>query len=177
MEKYFSFISKGNYLYYTDLDNIYRLNIEDGSTENLASYEETYNRFTLCENGLYYFKDMTLRFLNTETLEETIFDKVERVPNLIYAGANDACWMQGDSTSHRYNCFLQDEQGGSYTYFGEESNAAVESGQDASTEEQETVNTTAAICEYRRELPWKGMAASPLAAPIYECLRKRRNQN
>ena len=142
VEKYFSFISKGNYLYYTDLDNIYRLNIEDGSTENLASYEETYNRFTLCENGLYYFKDMTLRFLNTETLEETIFDKVERVPNLIYAGANDACWMQGDSTSHRYNCFLQDEQGGSYTYFGEESNAAVESGQDASTEEQETVNTT-----------------------------------
>ena len=142
VEKYFSFISKGNYLYYTDLDNIYRLNIEDGSTENLASYEETYNRFTLCENGLYYFKDMTLRFLNTETLEETIFDKVERVPNLIYAGANDACWMQGDSTSHRYNCFLQDKQGGSYTYFGEESNAAVESGQDASTEEQETVNTT-----------------------------------
>ena len=134
--KYSSFIPKGNYLYYADLDNIYRLNIEDGSIE------ETYNRFTLCENGLYYFKDMTLRFLNTETLEETIFDKVERVPNLIYAGANDACWMQGDSTSHRYNCFLQDEQGGSYTYFGEESNAAVESGQDASTEEQETVNTT-----------------------------------
>ena len=142
VEKYFSFISKGDYLYYADLDNIYRLNIEDGSTETLASYERTYNRFTMCENGLYYFKDMTLHFLNTETLEETIFDKVERVPNLIYAGANDACWMQGDSTSHRYNCFLQDEQGGSYTYFGEESNAAVESGQDASTEEQETVNTT-----------------------------------
>ena len=147
VEKYFSFISKEDYLYYADLDNIYRLNIEDGSTENLASYEETYNRFTLCENGLYYFKDMTLRFLNTETLEETIFDKVERVPNLIYAGANDACWMQGDSTSHRYNCFLQDEQGGSYTYFGEESNAAVESDQDASAEDsvedQDTVNTTA----------------------------------
>ena len=89
--KYFSFIPKGDYLYYADLDNIYRLNIEDGSIENLASYEETYNRFTLCENGLYYFKDMTLRFLNTETLEETIFDKVERVPNLIYAGADDAC--------------------------------------------------------------------------------------
>ena len=141
--KYFSFIPKGDYLYYADLDNIYRLNIEDGSTETLASYDDdVYNRFCLSENGLYYFKDMTLRFLNTETLEETIFDKVERVPNLIYAGANDACWMQGDSTSHRYNCFLQDEQGGSYTYFGEESNAAVESGQDASTEEQETVNTT-----------------------------------
>ena len=142
-KKYFSFISKEDYLYYADLDNIYRLNIEDGNTETLASYDDdVYNRFCLSENGLYYFKDMTLRFLNTETLEETIFDKVERVPNLIYAGANDACWMQGDSTSHRYNCFLQDEQGGSYTYFGEESNAAVESGQDASTEEQETVNTT-----------------------------------
>ena len=142
VEKYFSFISKGDYLYYADLDNIYRLNIEDGSTETLASYERTYNRFTMCENGLYYFKDMTLHFLNTETLEETIFDKVERVPNLIYAGANDSCWMQGDATSHRYDCFLPDKQGGSYTYFGEKSNAAVESGQDASTEEQETVNTT-----------------------------------
>ena len=57
VEKYFSFISKGNYLYYTDLDNIYRLNIEDGSTEDLASYEETYTRFALCENGLYYRPD------------------------------------------------------------------------------------------------------------------------
>lgn len=143
VEKYFSFITQGDYLYYTDRDNVYRLNVNDGKTETLASYDDdVYNRFCLSENGLYYYKDMTLRFLNTETLEETIFDKVERVPNLIYAGANDACWMQGDSTSHRYNCFLQDEQGGSYTYFGEESNAAVESGQDASTEEQETVNTT-----------------------------------
>ena len=143
VEKYFSFITQGDYLYYTDRDNVYRLNVNDGKTETLASYDDdVYNRFCLSENGLYYYKDMTLHFLNTETLEETIFDKVERVPKLIYAGANDACWMQGDSTSHRYNCFLQDEQGGSYTYFGEESNAAVESGQDASTEEQETVNTT-----------------------------------
>ena len=141
VEKYFSFIPKGDYLYYADLDNIYRLNIEDGSTETLASYERTYNRFTMCENGLYYFKDMTLRFLNTETMEETVFDEVERIPAFIYAGANDSCWMQGDATSHRYNCFLPDEQGGSYTYFGEESHATVESGQDASTEEQETVNT------------------------------------
>ena len=143
VEKYFSFISKEDYLYYADLDNIYRLNIEDGNTETLASYDDdVYNRFCLSENGLYYYKDMTLHFLNTETLEETIFDKVEGIPNFIHAGANDACWMQSDSTSQRYNCFLQDEQGGSYTYFGEESNAAVESGQDASTEEQETVNTT-----------------------------------
>ena len=138
--KYFSFIPKGDYLYYADLDNIYRLNIEDGSIENLASYEETYNRFTLCENGLYYFKDMTLRFLNTETLEETIFDEVEGIPDLIYAGANDACWMQHDSTSHRYNCFRPDKQGGSMIYFGE-------SDQDASAEDsledQDTVNTTA----------------------------------
>lgn len=142
VEKYFSFITQGDYLYYTDRDNVYRLNVNDGRIETLASYEGTYNRFALCENGLYYFKNMTLHFLNTETLEETIFDEVEGIPDLIYAGANDACWMQDDSTSHRYNCFLQDEQGGSYTYFGEESNAAVESGQDASTEEQETVNTT-----------------------------------
>ena len=129
VEKYFSFISKGNYLYYADLNNIYRLNIEDGNTENLASYEETYNRFALCESGLYYFKDMALHFLNTETLVETIFDNVDGTPNLIYAGAGDACWMQDDSTSHRYNCFLPDEQGGLFVYFGE-------SNQDASTEVQ-----------------------------------------
>ena len=143
VEKYFSFITQGDYLYYTDRDNVYRLNVNDGKTETLASYDDdVYNRFCLSENGFYYFEDMTLHFLNTETLEETIFDEVEGIPDLIYAGANDSCWMQGDATSHRYNCFLQDEQGGSYTYFGEESNAAVESGQDASTEEQETVNTT-----------------------------------
>ena len=134
--KYFSFIPKGDYLYYADLDNIYRLNIEDGSAETLASYERTYNRFTMCENGLYYFKDMTLRFLNTETMEETVFDEVERIPDLIYAGANDSCWMRGDATSHRYDCFLPDKQGGSFIYLGK-------SDQDASMDGQETVNTTA----------------------------------
>lgn len=135
LEKYFPFIPKGDYLYYADSDNICRLNINDGRIETLASYEGTYNRFALCENGLYYFKNMTLCFLNTETLEETVFDKVEGIPNFIHAGANDACWMQGDSTSHRYNCFLPDKQGGSLIYFGE-------SGQDASIDNQETVNTT-----------------------------------
>ena len=139
-EKYYPFIPKGDYLYYADSDNICRLNINDGRIETLASYEGTYNRFALCENGLYYFKNMTLCFLNTETLEETVFDKVEGIPDLIYAGANDACWMQGDATSERYNCFLPDKQGGSIIYFGE-------SDQDASAEDsvknQDTVNTTA----------------------------------
>lgn len=140
VEKYFSFISKEDYLYYADLDNIYRLNINDGKIENLASYERTYNRFALCENGFYYFKDMTLRFLNTETMEETVFDEVERIPALIYAGANDSCWMQGDATSHRYDCFLPDKQGGSLIYFGESDQDA--SAED-SVEDQDTVNTTA----------------------------------
>ena len=140
VEKYFSFISKEDYLYYADLDNIYRLNINDGKIENLASYERTYNRFALCENGFYYFKDMTLRFLHTETLEDMIFDEVERIPDAIYAGANDACWMQDDSTSHRYNCFLPDKQGGSMIYFGESDQDA--SAED-SVEDQDTVNTTA----------------------------------
>ena len=134
-EKYYPFIPKGDYLYYADFDNIYRLNIEDGNMETLASYEGIYNRFTLCENGLYYFKDMTLHFLNTETLEETVFDEVERIPALIYPGANDACWMQGEGSSHTYDCFLPDKQGGSIIYFGE-------SDQDASIDNQETVNTT-----------------------------------
>lgn len=140
LEKYSPFIPKGDYLYYADSDNICRLNINDGRIETLASYKGTYNRFALCENGLYYFKNMTLCFLNTETLEETVFDKVEGIPSFIHAGANDACWMQGDATSERYNCFLPDKQGGSLIYFGE-------SGQDASAEDsvedQDTVNTTA----------------------------------
>ena len=141
VEKYFSFISKEDYLYYADLDNIYRLSINDGKTETLASYDDdVYNRFCLSENGFYYFEDMTLHFLHTETLEDMIFDEVERIPDAIYAGANDACWMQDDSTSHRYNCFLPDKQGGSMIYFGE-------SDQDASAEDsvenQDTVNTTA----------------------------------
>ena len=139
-EKYFPFIPKGDYLYYADSDNICRLNINDGRIETLASYEGTYNRFALCENGLYYFKNMTLCFLNTETLEETVFDKVEGIPNFIHAGANDACWMQGDATSERYNCFLPDKQGGSIIYFGESDQDA--SAED-SVEDQDTVNTTA----------------------------------
>lgn len=140
LEKYFSFISKGNYLYYADSDNICRLNINDGRIETLASYEGTYNRFCLSENGLYYYKNMTLHFLNTETLEETIFDEVEGIPDLIYAGADDACWMQSDPTSQRYNCFLPDKQGGSMIYFGESDQDA--SAED-SVEDQDTVNTTA----------------------------------
>ena len=140
VEKYFSFITQGDYLYYTDRDNVYRLNVNDGRIETLASYEGTYNRFALCENGLYYFKNMTLCFLNTETLEETVFDKVEGIPNFIHAGANDACWMQGDATSERYNCFLPDKQGGSMIYFGESDQDA--SAED-SVEDQDTVNTTA----------------------------------
>ncbi len=140
-EKYYPFIPKGDYLYYADSENIYRLSINDGEIEKLASYDDsTYNRFALCENGLYYYKDMTLHFLNTETLEETIFDEVEGIPDLIYAGANDACWMQDDSTSHRYNCFRPDKQGGSMIYFGESDQDA--SAED-SVEDQDTVNTTA----------------------------------
>lgn len=141
VKKYFSFITQGDYLYYTDRDNVYRLNVNDGKTETLASYDDdVYNRFCLSENGLYYYKDMTLHFLNTETLEETIFDEVEGIPDLIYAGANDACWMQDDSTSHRYNCFRPDKQGGSMIYFGESDQDA--SAED-SVEDQDTVNTTA----------------------------------
>lgn len=141
LEKYFPFIPKGDYLYYADSDNICRLNVNDGKTETLASYDDdVYNRFCLSENGLYYYKDMTLHFLNTETLEETVFDKVEGIPNFIHAGANDACWMQGDATSERYNCFLPDKQGGSMIYFGESDQDA--SAED-SVEDQDTVNTTA----------------------------------
>lgn len=140
-EKYYPFIPKGDYLYYADSENIYRLSINDGKTETLASYDDdVYNRFCLSENGFYYFEDMTLHFLNTETLEETIFDEVEGIPNFIHAGANDACWMQGDATSERYNCFLPDKQGGSLIYFGESDQDA--SAED-SVEDQDTVNTTA----------------------------------
>ena len=77
-EKYYPFIPKGDYLYYADSENIYRLSINDGEIEKLTSYDDsTYNRFALCENGLYYYKDMTLHFLNTETLEETILTRLK----------------------------------------------------------------------------------------------------
>ena len=92
--------------------------------------------FAFPRTGSTIIRIWTLHFLNTETLEETIFDEVEGIPRLIYAGADDACWMQGDATSHRYDCFLPDKQGGSIVYFGE-------SDQDASIDHQETVNTTA----------------------------------
>ena len=42
--KYFSFIPKGDYLYYADLDNIYRLNIEDGSTAVSYTHLDVYKR-------------------------------------------------------------------------------------------------------------------------------------
>lgn len=136
VEKYFSFITQGDYLYYADRDNVYRLNVNDGKTETLASYDDdVYNRFCLSENGFYYFEDMTLCFVNTQTLDRTFYDQVDGVPDLLFAGANDSCWMQDDSTSHRYNCFRPDKQGESFIYFGE-------SDQDASIDHQETVNTT-----------------------------------
>ena len=47
-EKYYPFIPKGDYLYYADSENIYRLSINDGEIEKLTSYDDsTYNRFCL----------------------------------------------------------------------------------------------------------------------------------
>ena len=146
-EKYFSFIPKGDYLYYADSDNIYQLSIHDGEIEKLASYEETYNRFALSDAGLYYFRDMSLYLLDLETLKETAFDlpeSVSGIPDLIYAGWNGECWfiLWADSFDYcRFRQFHPNGDNGSFVFW----NGTVQGDgyvQDTSIENQETVNTT-----------------------------------
>lgn len=146
-EKYFSFIPKGDYLYYADSDNIYQLSIHDGEIEKLASYEETYNRFALSDAGLYYFRDMSLCLLDLETLKETAFDlpeSVSGIPDLIYAGWNGECWfiLWADSFDYcRFRQFHPNGNNGSFVFW----NGTVQGDgyvQDTSIENQETVNTT-----------------------------------
>ena len=141
VEKYFSFIPKGDYLYYADSDNIYRLNIHDGEIEKLASYERTYNRFALSDAGLYYFRDMSLCLLDLETLKETAFDlpeSVSGIPDLIYAGWNGECWFIQSADSFDYCRFRQFHPNGSNGSFVFWDGSV----QDASIDNQETVNTT-----------------------------------
>ena len=146
-EKYFSFIPKGDYLYYADSENIYRLSINDGEIEKLASYEGTYNRFALSDAGLYYFRDMSLCLLDLETLKETAFDlpeSVSGIPDLIYAGWNGECWfiLGADSFDYcRFRQFHPNGNNGSFVFW----NGTVQGDgyvQDTSIENQETVNTT-----------------------------------
>ena len=146
-EKYFSFIPKGDYLYYADSDNIYQLSIHDGEIEKLASYEGTYNRFALSDAGLYYFRDMSLCLLDLETLKETAFDlpeSVSGIPDLIYAGWNGECWfiLGADSFDYcRFRQFHPNGNNGSFVFW----NGTVQGDgyvQDTSIENQETVNTT-----------------------------------
>ena len=145
-EKYFSFIPKGDYLYYADSDNIYQLSIHDGEIEKLASYEGTYNRFALSDAGLYYFRDMSLCLLDLETLKETAFDlpeSVSGIPDLIYAGWNGECWfiLGADSFDYcRFRQFHPNGNNGSFVFW----NGTVQGDgyvQDASIDHQETVNT------------------------------------
>ena len=141
VEKYFSFIPKGDYLYYADSDNIYRLNIHDGEIEKLASYERTYNRFALSDAGLYYFRNMSLCLLDLETLKETAFDlpeSVSGIPDLIYAGWNGECWFIQSADSFDYCRFRQFHPNGSNGSFVFWDGSV----QDASIDNQETVNTT-----------------------------------
>ena len=147
-EKYFSFIPKGDYLYYADSDNIYQLSIHDGEIEKLASYEGTYNRFALSDAGLYYFRDMSLCLLDLETLKETAFDlpeSVSGIPDLIYAGWNGECWfiLGADSFDYcRFRQFHPNGNNGSFVFW----NGTVQGDgyvQDTSIEDQDTVNTTA----------------------------------
>ncbi len=140
-EKYFSFIPKGDYLYYADSDNIYQLSIHDGEIEKLASYERTYNRFALSDAGLYYFRDMSLCLLDLETLKETAFDlpeSVSGIPDLIYAGWNGECWFIQSADSFDYCRFRQFHPNGSNGSFVFWDGSV----QDASIDNQETVNTT-----------------------------------
>ena len=138
-------VPKGDYLYFADETTIFRIHMESGDVETLASYEGAENRFAVSDAGLYYFKDMSLRFLNFETLEESIFNlpgDFNSIPEMIYTDPNGGCWMKKWADSFQYYRFIPDEEGGSYTYFGEKMNEMDESTQDDSVNNQESVNTT-----------------------------------
>ena len=138
-------VPKGDYLYFADETTIFRIHMENGDVETLASYEGAENRFAVSDAGLYYFKDMSLRFLNFETLEESIFNlpgDFNSIPEMIYADPSGSCWMKRWADSFQYYRFTPDEEGGSYTYFGKETNETDEPTQDDSVNNQEPVNTT-----------------------------------
>lgn len=138
-------VPKGDYLYFADETTIFRIHMESGDVETLTSYEGAENRFAVSDAGLYYFKDMSLRFLNFETLEESIFNlpgDFNSIPEMIYADPSGSCWMKRWADSFQYYRFTPDEEGGSYTYFGKETNETDEPTQDDSVNNQEPVNTT-----------------------------------
>lgn len=125
VEMYNSFVPKGDYLYFADIDSIFRIHTETGKMETLASYEEAYNRFALCDEGLYYFKDMSLRLLDLETLKETVFDlpeSVSRTPEMIYAVGNDECWFKKWSDSFDYCHFQPNGDTGSFVFLNGSTN-------------------------------------------------------
>lgn len=138
-DMYTSFVSRGNYLYFADKSSIFRIHKETGCVENLASYEETYNRFALTDQGIYYFRDMSLYLLDLETMEEAAFhlpDVFGSIPDLIYAGDNGSCWFNRWEDSFEYYHFSPDGKGGSFEKLGD-------SNQDALAGNQEAVNQNA----------------------------------
>ena len=145
IDGYSSFIPKGDYLYFADESSVFRIHMKNGSMEELAFHDGAYNRFALCDTGLYYFKDMSLHLLNLETLEETVFDLPEsgdRNPEMIYAGQDDDCWFKQWVGSFDYCHFRPNESTGSFVFL----NGSIredESTQDASADNQEAANTTA----------------------------------
>ena len=127
-------VPKGEYLYFADETIIFRIHMENGDVETLASYEGAENRFAVSDAGLYYFKDMSLCLIDFETLEEAVFDlpeDLDHIPDIIYAGPDGGCWLKRWEDSFKYYRFIPDEEGGSYTYFGEKTNETEESDQTA----------------------------------------------
>lgn len=154
IEDYSSFIPKGDYLYFADESSVFRIHMKTGSMEEIAFHDGAYNRFALCDTGLYYFKDMSLHLLNLETLEETVFDLPESVgqnPEMIYAGQDDVCWFKQWVDSFDYCCFRPNESTGSFVFL----NGSIredESTQDASADNQEAAFSTD---DYEGDWVWK----------------------
>lgn len=138
-------VPKGDYLYFADETMIFRIHMENGDVEPLAAYEGAENRFAVSDAGLYYLKDMSIRLIDFETLAETVFDlpkDTKSPPCIIYPGSDGSCWLKQWEDSFRYNRFIPDEKGGSYTYFGKKPNGTEESDQTSYADSSSSADIT-----------------------------------
>ena len=135
----------GEYLYFADETTIFRIHMEKGDVETLASYEGIGHRFAVTEAGLYYLKNMSLCLIDLETLAQTVFDLPEDAqdsPRIIYAGSDGGCWLKWWEDSYQYTHFIPDEDGGSFTSFGVPENETEPSAPPASADSPDTFDIT-----------------------------------
>lgn len=165
-------VPNGDYIYFADETTIFRIHMENGDVEDLASYEEAENRFAISDAGLYYFKNMSLRLIDLETLDETVFDlpeDVESLPHLIYAGPDGGCWLKRWEENFRYYRFIPDEKSGSYTYFGKKQNETKGSDQTAHAEGPVSSDITPLYADVVKKLIEEYGSISFGGGDSYEC--------